>query len=94
MQVALADSVRMLFEMREDPLYIPAAAQVMPDHHVKGVAAVDTFWGTVADDLLDLKIVLAERQMSRVLLDRADRDHRHLRPSQLLPKLMRGHHAP
>src|SRR5262245_12156929 len=26
----------------------------MPDDHVKGVAAVDTFWGTGADDLLDL----------------------------------------
>jgi hypothetical protein len=44
----------MLLEMREDPLDVPAAAQVMPDHHVKGVAAVGAFRGTGADDPLNL----------------------------------------
>jgi hypothetical protein len=43
-----------LFEMRQDPIDIPAAAQVMPDHHVKGVTAVGPLRRSGTDDLLDL----------------------------------------
>jgi hypothetical protein len=43
-----------LLEMPQDSFDRPAAAQVMTDDHVKNVAAVDTFWGTIPDDLLDL----------------------------------------
>src|SRR5262245_64774962 len=44
----------MLLKVCDDPLDVPTTAEIMPDDHVKGVAAVDTFWGTGADDLLDL----------------------------------------
>src|SRR5262245_11406127 len=40
--------------MRQDLFDVPAAAQVMPDHHVKGVAAVGAVCWSGTDDPLDL----------------------------------------
>ena len=47
-----------------------------------------------AHDLLDLEIVLAERQMPRVLLDGSDRDQRDIGFLELRGQLVRRHRHP
>ena len=84
--IAFANAVGMLLEQGNDLLNAPAAAEIVPDDGVKGIAAVGAVRGALPHDLLDfINAVLRRRSGS----DAA----RRLALPELLLVLLRPHNG-